>query len=174
MVFGFWLKIIKHSKFKCGIGLKFIPKRMEKDEAYQISEWRYEPPYSFYNLNADLEDLQEFLDFKNRPENKYFSVFGNSGDLVGFYEFTHKEDCIEMGLGMRPDLTGRGLGLSFVKTGIEFIRLSFVPEIIRLQVLSSNERAKIVYERAGFKSVKKVLLENDVGKNEFIEMELNL
>ncbi len=32
---------------------------MEKSEAYLISEWHYEPPYSFYDFNADLEDAKK-------------------------------------------------------------------------------------------------------------------
>jgi ribosomal-protein-alanine N-acetyltransferase len=147
---------------------------MEKDEAFQISEWHYEEPYSFYDFRSDLEDAKEFLDFSNRPEGKYFSVVDESGGLVGFYELTHKGNSIEIGLGMRPDLTGKGIGLAYVRAGIEFIQETFSPEILTLFVLSSNMRARVVYERAGFKNVRTLMIENDLGKNEFVEMHLRL
>ncbi|MHB8361570.1 MAG: GNAT family N-acetyltransferase [Thermoplasmataceae archaeon] len=149
-------------------------KHMEKIEAYQISEWHYEPPYSFYDLNADLEDAKEFLDFEKRPDNKYFSVIDNSGDLAEFFELNHKDDCIEIGLGMRQNLTGKGKDLSFVKAGLEYISKNYAPKVVKLQVLSSNKRVQIVYKRAGFNTIRTVMVENSLGENEFVEMELNL
>lgn len=145
---------------------------MEKEEAYKISEWHYDEPYSFYDFKNDIEDAKEFLDFSNRPEDKYFSVINDSGELAGFYEVRPSNGCIEIGLGMRPDLTGKGLGLSFLRSGLEFINEKFNPGVLRLQVLSSNKRAQIVYERAGFRTTKLVEIENDLGKHEFVEMEL--
>ena len=57
---------------------------------------------------------------------------------------------MEIGLGLRPDLTGRGLGLDFFRAGVEFARERFRPALIVLNVAAFNERAIAVYERAGF------------------------
>lgn len=152
--------------------MKFTLKPMNEEEARMISEWHYEDSYSFYDFNNDLEDAREFLDFTNRPVNKYFSVINEAGELAGFYEFKQKDNGIEIGLGMRPNLTGRGLGLSFLESGIEFIKEKFSPNLITLQVLSSNRRAQIVYERAGSKATRLVMVKNDLGMHEFVEMAL--
>lgn len=152
--------------------MRFSLKPMEEREAVEISEWHYNPPYTFYDFASDLEDAKEFLDFKNWPDDKYFSVLDKSGELVGFFEMNHHSGYIEIGLGMRPDMTGNGLGLTFVETGIDFIVEKFKAGTIKLKVASFNERAIKVYERAGFKASGRVWIKNDLGSNEFVEMEL--
>jgi ribosomal-protein-alanine N-acetyltransferase len=54
---------------------------------------------------------------------------------------------------LRPDLTGRGLGLEFLAAALQFGRRRFAPAGFRLAVATFNERAIRVYERAGFRRV---------------------
>ncbi len=58
--------------------------------------------------------------------------------------------AVDVGLGLRPDLNGRGLGLGFVLADLEFARRRFAPDGFRLSVAAFNEGAILVYERAGF------------------------
>jgi hypothetical protein len=58
-------------------------------------------------------------------------------------------------LGMRPDLTGRGLGEEFVHAGLRFARETYSPPAFRLTVATFNQRAIRVYERAGFEIVER-------------------
>ena len=60
------------------------------------------------------------------------------------------EPLLDVGLGLRPDLTGRGLGLGFVAAVLALGRERFGPVGFRLSVAVFNERAIRVYERAGF------------------------
>ena len=71
---------------------------------------------------------------------------------------------------MRPDLTGKGLGLDFINTELEFARKHFTPDYFRLYVLSHNKRAIRAYENAGFKQVRVLMQHNIHGDNEFVEM----
>lgn len=124
--------------------------------------WRYDPPYDFYD--GDEEPVKN-------PE-RFFEVRDEQGVLVGFYYFEQRADALEYGLGMRPDLTGRGLGLEFVRAGLEFARRRFAPERIVLNVAAFNDRARIVYERAGFRLTgKHVRTFSRWGDVEFLEME---
>ena len=52
---------------------------------------------------------------------------------------------------MRPDLTGQGLGLEYLLAGLEFAEERFSPGRFTLSVATFNERAILVYERAGFR-----------------------
>jgi RimJ/RimL family protein N-acetyltransferase len=107
----------------------------------------------------------------NNPE-RFFAVRDEHGALVGFYYFEQKADALEYGLGLRPDLAGRGLGLEFVLAGLEFARRRFAPERIVLNVAAFNDRARIVYERAGFRLTgKHVRTFSRWGDVEFLEME---
>jgi [ribosomal protein S18]-alanine N-acetyltransferase len=69
---------------------------------------------------------------------------------VGFFYFEERADAIFYGLGLRPDLTGRGLGAAFVTAGLEFAHERFGRRRVVLDVAEFNERAIRVYERAGF------------------------
>jgi [ribosomal protein S18]-alanine N-acetyltransferase len=47
---------------------------------------------------------------------------------------------MNVGLGLTPHLTGRGLGLTFLLAGLEFARRRFAPDSLRLSVATFNER----------------------------------
>ncbi len=110
------------------------------DERAQLDGWRYDPPYEFY----DGED-----DPVQNPER--FFVVRDGDELVGFYYFDAREDTVEIGLGLRPDLTGKGLGLQFFLDGVAFAHERFPGRRVTLNVAAFNERAITVYERAGFR-----------------------
>lgn len=57
---------------------------------------------------------------------------------------------VDIGLGLRPDITGQGKGLEFFTRCIHFLREQFEIHHFRLVVTCFNERAIKVYERAGF------------------------
>lgn len=86
------------------------------------------------------------------PE-RYFEARDESAALVGFYYFEPKPPDLDYGLGLRPDLTGRGLGLEFFRAGLAFARERYEPRRVFLHVAEFNERARRVYERAGFRVV---------------------
>jgi RimJ/RimL family protein N-acetyltransferase len=64
-----------------------------------------------------------------------------------------EDHVIAVGLGMRPELTGQGLGLAFVQAGLDFARQQFAPKAFRLYVFPWNQRAIKVYQKAGFQTV---------------------
>ena len=128
----------------------YLFRQMEDAEATLISGWHYEPPYDFYDATSDPDDLQELLDPKRRRD-AYFSVFDEGGILVGFFQFEREGRRVDVGLGMRPDLTGQGLGIGYLLAGLEFARRRFSPERFTLAVATFNQRAILVYERAGFR-----------------------
>jgi ribosomal-protein-alanine N-acetyltransferase len=128
------------------------------------AEWRYEAPFDLYD--------EDGKPVKN-PE-RFFEARDESGALVGFYYFERSGPTVKFGLGLRPDLTGRGLGLEFVEAGIEFARERFRPRRIVLEVFSFNERAVKVYERAGFEITGRRIQPYRNRKIETVDMELTL
>jgi ribosomal-protein-alanine N-acetyltransferase len=86
------------------------------------------------------------------PE-RYFAALDPDGELVGFYYFEQKEPDLDYGLGLRPDLVGLGLGLEFFLAGLAYARERYRPQRVYLHVAEFNERARLVYERAGFEVV---------------------
>jgi len=142
---------------------------MDQADAGAIVAWQYEPPYSFYNWTADADDLALLLDLETR-EGRFFSVVDGDGALVGFFEFRVEATDVVVGLGLRPDLTGRGLGREFVEAGLAFARGRFDPAGFRLSVATFNERAIRVYERCGFQPGRTYDHATNGGIHAFLEM----
>jgi ribosomal-protein-alanine N-acetyltransferase len=143
-------------------------RQMNDDEAREIASWRYDPPYEFYDADADADDLALLLSRKHR-EGRYFAACLGA-HLVGFFGFRCEGDDVVVGLGLRPDLTGRGLGRSFLEAGLEFARSRYAPSRFRLSVASFNTRAIVVYMRAGFVPQRVFDHETNGGVYPFIEM----
>ena len=112
--------------------------------------WRYDPPYERYDLDADPSDVDLMLAATASGGGWFAADDADSGELVGFFEFIATGDEIEVGLGLRPDLTGRGLGAEYLAQGLDFARERWAPATFWLDVYEWNVRAIRAYERAGF------------------------
>ena len=123
---------------------------------YQIIRWKYNKPYDVYNFPNIILNQDVVIN------DKYFAVINENFELVGYYcideearvitnesERFYSRDFLDMGLGLRPDLTGLGLGLEFVNFGVKFLKHEYNKRI-RLTVACFNKRAIKVYKRAGF------------------------
>jgi [ribosomal protein S18]-alanine N-acetyltransferase len=144
---------------------------MSQADAEAIALWRYPEPYSFYDWTADADDLAELLDPASRGD-AYFAVDADAGDLVGYFSFKPRDGgTLEIGLGLCPEQTGRGLGRSFVEAGLDYARERFAARSFTLAVATFNERAIKVYERAGFTRGRVYMHSTNGGDWEFLEME---
>ena len=91
--------------------MRFQPVPMQGDHARAVVEWGFDSFYSFYDLRNWPEDIASWL----APENwaDTFAVLDEQGELVGEYSFTPRQDGLEIGLTLRPDLNGKGHGKAF-------------------------------------------------------------
>src|SRR5438046_2777252 len=138
--------------------------------AREVEGWHYEPPYDFYDPASDPADASEMRD-PARHE-RYRAVVGDNGRLDAFWYFKVEEAVVEVGLGLRPDLTGRGLGERFLSGQLAYSRAEWSPARFRLFVAAWNERAIRLYERLGFREVARETRHFElVGDHEFIQME---
>jgi ribosomal-protein-alanine N-acetyltransferase len=143
---------------------------MSQHDAEYIAGWQYPEEYSFYDSTSDPNDLAELLDPKARTD-QYFAVTDPAGSVIGFFQYKRpREGSLEIGLGLHPAWTGRGIGLSFLESGLEFARLQFGPQTFKLSVASFNRRAITVYERAGFTVARTYMHLTNGAVWEFIEM----
>lgn len=144
---------------------------MTQEQAENIAfNWHYEGEYSFYDMEADKEDLADFLN----PEERGNSTFAvtKENELVAFFSLSKVADrTFEIGLGMRPDLTGKGNGVDFLKAVIRFIQSEFPTEKVTLSVATFNERAIRLYRKIGFKDVETYMQDTNDSTFEFLKME---
>ncbi len=139
--------------------LRFVP--MTAEYARAVLAWRYEPPYDLYN--ADPGDAEEDLrGTLLNPDYRYHAVLDGRGDLVAFRCFgedarvpggDYSADALDMGGGLRPDLTGQGLGPPLLRAAMDFARLHFAPRAFRATVAAWNLRAQRACARAGYRPV---------------------
>ncbi|MCY0906192.1 GNAT family N-acetyltransferase [Arthrobacter sp. H14-L1] len=143
---------------------------MLPDIAREIAdEWKYSPPYDFYNADADPGDYREFIDPTFWPE--YFYGAYVRGELIGFFQVDVRGTFCEISLGMRPDLTGNGLGRAFVDACIGQTVADLGSErTLSLSVASFNKRAIRVYEAAGFVKKRSFIQATNGGSYPFVEM----
>ena len=143
---------------------------MAQADAEAISGWHYPEPFSFYDWTADAGDLAELLDPALRGDS-YSAVDDEAGELVGYFSFKPADKgTIVLGLGLRPDHTGRGLGGDFLLAGLDHARSRYEPVRFSLAVATFNRRAIKVYERAGFAAVRTYMHRTNGGDWEFLEM----
>lgn len=130
---------------------------MNMDYAKQISSWTYENEYSIYSFNKNDDTLRELLN------GNYFACLNKDDELVGYFCFgksaqiptvessLYSVDILDMGLGLKPSLCGKGCGFSFVNEGMKYAQRKFNYKRIRLTVAEFNTRAIKTYKKAGFK-----------------------
>lgn len=175
--------------------MSFIFSPMTEADAREMLAWRYDGPYAVYN--APDPALAGFADAVNElvdARSPYFAVREQEHvDAPPFGFFAYGSSCevgaeetrgmptpyllrpdgsLTIGLGLRPDLTGRGRGLALVEAGLAFAREHYDATLFRLYVFAWNQRAIRVYERAGFVTVGETRIAAPEGERVFIEMTL--
>ena len=130
--------------------LEFTIRAMTAADAHALAAWRYPGEYSFYDAYADPDDLAELLDPAEWGQRYFAADELAEHQLAGFLVVRLTGRVAEIGLGLRPDLTGRGLGESFLRACLRFASAALGAQSYTLAVVAFNRRAITVYERAGF------------------------
>jgi len=156
--------------------LTFTP--LDADAARTILAWRYDGPYAVDNPQPP--DIDVAVAILIDPANAYFAARDEAGVLIGFCCFGGDAQVpggdyadtapLDVGLGLRPDLTGGGRGLSFLLATLALGRERFAPACFRLTVAAFNERAQKVYARAGFRPLARFRRGEGATASEFLIM----
>jgi ribosomal-protein-alanine N-acetyltransferase len=130
--------------------MRFRFRDFTETDARTIAAWHYEPPYDVYDMVQDPADLESMLNPQEWPDVWFAASDVVSGELTGFAELHLVGDMVEIGLGLRPDLTGAGFGPAFTEAVMTFARERWRPARFALDVFPWNERAIRAYEKTGF------------------------
>lgn len=152
-----------------------IQKLSQTNAEIIADEWKYPDIYAFYNMTSDPEDYEEITTPHLRKDN-YFQV-NLDNQLFGFFVVEYAQETsntVEIGLGIKPESTGNGLGYDFVLEILDYIREDYSAETVRLAVASFNLRALKIYEKVGFTQTRVYKQQTNGSIYEFIEMEKEL
>jgi [ribosomal protein S18]-alanine N-acetyltransferase len=129
--------------------------RMSAAYAADIVTWRYPPPYDCYDMtDADPGVLAS-------QDDGFFALIDGTG-LIGFRSFgpdgqvpggVYDDSALDIGGGLRPDLTGQGRGREAIQTGLDFGQREFDPAAFRVTVATFNIRAQRVVAALGFRTI---------------------
>ena len=121
-----------------------------------LIEWRYDPPYDLYDLGP--EHLSGLLN----PDYRYHQILDDQGQLTGFCCFGEdarvpggkygvgEPEVLDLGVGLKPELTGRGQGIDFVEAVLNFADDTFQPDFFRVTVADFNQRSMRTFLNLGF------------------------
>lgn len=130
---------------------------MNRTFATEIARWRYEPPYDVYGYADD--DVEATIAYLTKKENQFYAVLSED-ELVGFRSFgedgrvsggNYDESRLDTGGGLRPELTGKGIGPNIIEQGLAFGSLAFGTQRFRVTIADFNLRAKRACEKLGFR-----------------------
>ena len=134
---------------------------LDENSARQIISWQYEAPFDIYNLASP--DPEETVQYLLDPQNAFYGIDGPTGELEAFCSFGpdgqvnggdyYSTSALDIGLGVRPDLTGQGHGSRYVNAVIDFAQRTYAPDRLRVTIAAFNHRAQRVWEKAGFQVV---------------------
>ncbi len=135
--------------------MRFFVRALTQADFAEITGWRYPAPYDSYDITDDI-----------RRETLLRGLYGADGALCGAFDwgkegqvepaaalYAERPEPLDFGIGLRPDLTGRGIGVFAVEAALTWLRQEFQPETFRLAVRRWNVRARSVYRRIGFSVV---------------------
>jgi RimJ/RimL family protein N-acetyltransferase len=136
---------------------EFVIQPLAEAHARAMLGWHYEPPYDVYDLGGS--DADEVVKSLLAPEYAYHAILSPGGELVAFCCFgadaqvpggDYTAEALDIGLGVRPDLTGQGRGSAFVQAVLDFAGQTRPSPAYRVTIAEFNARAQRVWQKAGF------------------------
>ncbi|MBM7094936.1 GNAT family N-acetyltransferase [Bacillus sp. H-16] len=132
--------------------------RLRRKHAEEIVFWKYPEPYGLYNLDPTIDCINELI------KEDYYACLDHGGKMIGFccageearvpggYKEGIYRDAryLDVGIGMKPALTGNGLGKTFFSQVLTFLSDTYGTKRFRLVVATFNKRAIRLYRSLGF------------------------
>ena len=128
-------------------------------EAETITAWRYAPPYDIYNVVGDgkeqarrviRDDQSRFYSIRDGEELIGFCSFGSDGQVPGG---PYDTPATDIGMGIKPELTGQGQGHLYARAVVDFARGEVSAGALRVTIARFNIRAQRVWKRTGFSQI---------------------
>ncbi len=147
---------------------------LTEDMAKEITDWKYSGEYSVYNHPSwEIACKNKFgITDKTSRAKEFVALLDENNSFIGYMRLRDTDECVMIGVGLKPTLCGQGLGQKVMSLLISECKKRYGNKTIRLIVRSFNKRAIKCYERAGFKAVNIEKKQTKIGELEFITMEL--
>jgi ribosomal-protein-alanine N-acetyltransferase len=154
-------------------------RRATEGDIRVFSEWTYEAPYDVYNITESPDEAVEYF---LGPEVRCHVLVETTGQLVGFVTFgsdahvpggDYAREALDIGLGIDPELTGKGNGKRYIEAAVVFADATFGVQRMRVTIAANNVRAQRAWKSVGFVQTDDFLSPHSVmGTKKFVVLEL--
>ena len=155
--------------------MKIDHRPADENSAREFVQWQYESPYDIYNCPP--EKVEKAIQYNIDSENSVFAMFDENETLVGYCSYgsdaqvpggDYSEEALDIGMMIKPELTGQGLGTAFAGKVIENGLNKYKPRVLRVTIAAFNKRAIRAWEKNGFQHFQTFNREGD--GTEFVVM----
>ncbi|GEN52663.1 GNAT family N-acetyltransferase [Halobacillus faecis] len=131
--------------------MEFQFRPIKVEDVKQIDSWNYDGFVEKVEMAPYFESLNQTGKLQGPGGCEGYAAFHEDA-VVGLFEYNVNGRIMEVGLALRPDWIGKGLGATYVKQGIAFGLHHYDEAIneVRLEVDERNKAAIRVYEKIGF------------------------
>jgi ribosomal-protein-alanine N-acetyltransferase len=128
----------------------------------EICSWSYPAPYDIYNWPSWGIMVAQEMQFADpdirkaqfaavvRMDELNPDVNQLEVELIGYVQYFPMDGVTRLGLGIRPDLCDKGLGVIYMETILKEALVRESNNEIDLEVHTWNKRAQKTYAKAGF------------------------
>ena len=129
----------------------------QKKNAREFVNWEYEPPYDVYNCPPD--EIGDAVQYNIDPANNVYAMLDQNETLIGYCSYgkdaqvpggDYSEAALDIGLMIKPELTGQGLGSDYAREVIENGIDKYTQKKLRVTIAAFNKRAIRTWEKNGF------------------------
>ena len=140
--------------------LPIVYRPAKKKHARAFVQWQYEPPYDVYNCPP--EEVGNAVQYNIDPANNIYAMFDQSKEMIGYCSYgkdarvpggDYSEEALDIGLMIKPELTGQGMGTDFARDVIHNGSRLFGPGKMRVTIAAFNRRAIRTWEKNGFQPI---------------------
>ncbi|MGL5150367.1 MAG: GNAT family N-acetyltransferase [Clostridium sp.] len=145
--------------------------KLSREQAQEISNWKYSGDYSIYNLptwNVMIKEKYSLTDDVKRE--RYIGYINEDGELVGFVNLLDEGKSVFFGIGINPNYCSKGIGKVITNMALVECQNRFPNKPVVLEVRTWNTRAINCYKSQGFEIVEVKEQETHIGFGEFYVM----
>ena len=137
--------------------MEFRFTRLTEPMAMEALTWRYPPPFDFYDPPDEIST--EMIATLLSDDSPQYGVFDERNLFIGMGSVgfdaqvpggDYTEPATDIGIGLRPDACGRGLGRKVIAAFMAFLEERAGPAAYRATIADFNQRSLKSFLALGF------------------------
>jgi [ribosomal protein S18]-alanine N-acetyltransferase len=149
----------------------YLLSALSEEHAKEICDWEYKEEYRIYNTNWATVQVQKWAIADELKRKLQFSaVLDDNNALCGYFRFVEENDRVMLGLGLDPQICGKGIGTELMKLILNEFYHRYPGHTLELEVRDFNQRAIKCYSHAGFHVVDSYSKDTLIGAGNFLLM----